>query len=143
MWCIIKRLGPAGVGSAMNSSNPAADLDLDGLSTAEAKNAAIAWLERRSLGQCQVCILDHELHGYYSGGCTTLIPAQDHNRCTKGDKGLSVGHLATAITLDRTYHLANVVLASVRPCCQNTEEGGALWALQSQPQAKPWIVISL
>lgn len=57
----------------MNSSNPAADLDLDGLSTAEAKNAAIAWLERRSLGQRQVCILDCELHGYYPGGCTTII----------------------------------------------------------------------
>ena len=38
----------------MNSSNPAVDLNLDGLSTKEAKDATIAWLERRSLGQRQV-----------------------------------------------------------------------------------------
>ena len=38
----------------MGSSNPAVGLDLNGLSTAEAKDATIEWLERRSLGQRQV-----------------------------------------------------------------------------------------
>ena len=39
---------------ATNSSNPAVGLDLDGLATAEAKAAAIAWLEQSALGQRQV-----------------------------------------------------------------------------------------
>ena len=40
----------------MNSSNPAADLDLNQLGTDEAKAAAIQWLEQRGVGQRRVRI---------------------------------------------------------------------------------------
>ena len=44
----------AGPGHAINSSNPAADLELNQLGTDAAKAAAIDWLERRGVGRRRV-----------------------------------------------------------------------------------------
>jgi len=55
----------SGPGRATNSSNPAADLDLNQLGTDEAKAAVIQWLEQRGVGQRRVrTALANEPHVY-------------------------------------------------------------------------------